>query len=103
VIHTSVPGVEDFDDRNDGDREDSYDVFVLKLDDNGVYEASSSFGAASDDYGLALALSNSGAPIVAGQFRGTVQLGGGLKLRPFDKEDSYVALFDENLAFVTTG
>jgi hypothetical protein len=98
VIHASVPGAEDFEDANDDDRDFSYDVFTLKLDSNGRYLASDSFGSVSDDYGIGLALDASGRPVVCGQFRGTQQRPGGSKLRASGNEDSFVLLYDENLA-----
>jgi hypothetical protein len=49
-----------------------YDAVVLKLDSSGGYHWARSFGAAINDYAESVCIDQSGAVIVTGQFRGTV-------------------------------
>ena len=95
AILTSTLGAEDdFDDRNDGDRDNSYDAYVWRLDANGRYVFAQRFGAASDDYGTAIDVDpSSGNVFVAGQFKGTVRPTSDSKLRPTGREDSFVSLY----------
>ena len=53
------------------------------------------FGAAGDDFAIALAFDAQNRALVAGQFRGTVRFADSTaKLRPVGKEDSFVVLYD---------
>jgi hypothetical protein len=92
----STAGVEDFEDPNDGDRDDSYDVFLQTLTAGGTFVAATRFGGASDDYGTAISLDASDQSYVAGLFRGTYVFPNttNKKLRPIGKQDGFVALFD---------
>ncbi len=48
------------------------DIFVSKLDETGAYVWASRVGSSTNDVGVSVTLSNSGAPYVAGYFTGTV-------------------------------
>ena len=96
TVLSSTPGADDdFDDPEDGDREDSYDAFLWGLDANGAFRFATRLGAAGDDYGIALAINAQNQLFVAGQFRGTVRFANSsAKLRPVGKEDSFVVRYD---------
>ncbi|CAN5655282.1 hypothetical protein BH09PLA1_BH09PLA1_17270 [soil metagenome] len=94
TILTSTLGVEKFRDANDGDRDNSYDAFLWKLDSAGRFVFANRFGAASDDYGVAIDVDpSSGNVLIAGQFRGTVRPSANSRLRASGKEDSFVSLY----------
>jgi hypothetical protein len=93
-VLTSTLGVEDFEDANDGDRDYSYDAFLYKLDGGGRLVFATHFGAASDDYGVAISIDpTSGNVFIAGQFKGTVRPSDSTKLRAAGREDSFVSLY----------
>jgi hypothetical protein len=104
ALMSGTLGVEDFKDPNDGDRDNSYDVFLQKLDANGQYVASTSFGARSDDWGIGIALNANQQPVVTGQFRGSYSFPppapSGAKLRPIGVQDVFDALFGTDLVIV---
>jgi hypothetical protein len=55
----------------------SSDIFVAKYSSTGSHLWSKSFGSTSSDYGYAVAIDGSGNVVVAGDFVGTVDFGGG--------------------------
>lgn len=94
AVLTSTLGVDDFRDTNDGDRDNSYDAYIWRLDANGRYAFAQRFGAASDDYGTAIDVDpSSGNIFIGGQFKGTVRPSSTSKLRPTGLEDSFVSLY----------
>ena len=48
-----------------------YDIFVISLTSGGTLRWGKALGGAGDDYGLGIAVDNTGNPYVAGYFRGT--------------------------------
>ena len=52
------------------------DIFLVKLNTDGVHQWSQRFGAAGDDYGLALAIDGSNNVFLAGYFNNIVNFGG---------------------------
>ncbi|MBC8105507.1 MAG: SBBP repeat-containing protein [Anaerolineae bacterium] len=96
AVLTSTLGAEDFEDPNDGDRDNSYDAFLWKLDSNGNYVFAVRFGAQSDDYGTALSVDPANGNLaLAGQFRGSIRLPpSSAKLRPIGIQDSFISLYN---------
>ena len=73
----------------------SDDIFLAKLDPNGNHLWSKRFGDAEDQEGTGLAVDTSGNVLVTGEFRGTVDFGGGI-LTSVGLDDIFVAKLDAN-------
>lgn len=73
------------------------DIFLAKYDPTGAYLWAISIGGTESDFGLALAVDNSGNVILTGTFRGTVDFdpGSGTALRSSaGQEDIFLAKYD---------
>ena len=71
----------------------SFDAFVAKYDESGVYQWSRHFGDTSGDAGQSVAVDAWGSVIVTGFFAGTVDFGGGNLVSAGDA-DIFVAKYD---------
>ncbi|MGD8414140.1 MAG: T9SS type A sorting domain-containing protein [Candidatus Latescibacterota bacterium] len=70
-----------------------HDVFVLKLDAGGNHVWSRRAGGAVNDYGNGIAVGSGGDVLLTGEFRGTVDFGGG-PLTSAGNEDVFVVRYD---------
>jgi hypothetical protein len=79
-----------------------HDIVVAKYAAaDGAHQWSKRFGGTQDDVGNAVAVDGTGAVVVTGYFRGTVDFGGGPISVPFDTDlDVFVAKFDAGGAHV---
>ncbi|MDH3217262.1 MAG: hypothetical protein OEN01_13420, partial [Candidatus Krumholzibacteria bacterium] len=71
----------------------STDIFVAKYDASGAHQWSQRFGSTNSDAGYGVAVDASGNVVVTGEFRGTVDFGGG-NLVSAGSDDIFVAKYD---------
>jgi hypothetical protein len=72
-----------------------WDIFLLKLDANGVHRWSKGFGGPSADFAEGVAVSGNGGIAITGELVGPTDLGGGPRTG-HGGLDSFVAYFDQN-------
>jgi hypothetical protein len=94
----SVLGDEEFDDLNDGDRDNSYDAFLWRLSaGNGATQYVKPIGGREDDFGIGAAPMSDGSVLLTGRFAGTVDFDTGpgeKKLTARGLADVFVTGFD---------
>jgi hypothetical protein len=78
-IIVSTPGAEHFPENRS--RDYSYNMFLLKLNSAGDYQAVQTFGSTSDDWATDVALTPAGGVVMTGRFKGTVDFRPGPKAR----------------------
>lgn len=78
------------------------DIFVVKFDPDGGHLWSGRFGDADDQFGGEVVVEESGTVVVAGEFRGIVDFGGG-PLASAGSSDVFVARFDAAGNFLSSG
>lgn len=99
---TSLAGDGDFDDdRNQRDRERSYDAFLWKLSNNGRFKDAGSFGGAGDDFLTGIALDPFDNVTVVGRLNAPADLAPGIPSissgRGAGREDAFLGVYDANL------
>lgn len=72
-----------------------YDAFVAKFDGSGAHIWSKSFGGAGTDSGYGVSVDGAGSVLVAGQFEGQVDFGGG-PLNSAGGQDMFLVKLDSN-------
>jgi hypothetical protein len=97
---TSVEGIDDFDDRNDGDRENSYDVYLWNLaNGGGATSWVRTIGIDGDDFGAGLDIATDGSILQTGRFRGLTdfdQTSAIDRLKGLGLADAFVTQYDED-------
>jgi len=95
---SSVPGLDDFDDSNDSDRQHSYDAFIWKLTNAGSPQWVRTLGIDADDFAAAVSIASDQSILVTGRFRGLVDFdttaGGMRRLRGLGVADAFVTQLD---------
>jgi hypothetical protein len=78
---TSTLGVDDFEDKNDDDRDYSYDAYLWKLNASGGTVFATHLGQASDDFGAGISVAADNSILMTGRYRGTTDFnpGSGVK------------------------
>jgi hypothetical protein len=88
---------DDFNDPNDKNREEDYDIFLWKIDTSGTTTWTRNIGTGRDDFGAGVSLQSDDTILFTGRYRGTTDFNPGpavKRLRGFGVADAFVTAFD---------
>ena len=72
------------------------DILLIKIDTDGNYVSSKTFGSLDDDYGYGLFVDN-GNVYISGSFRGDLNFGNGINKTPNGEEDLFITKLNSSL------
>ena len=71
----------------------AYDIFVAKFSPSGMHTWSKSFGCIDYDFGKGVAVDGGGNVLMTGNFKETIDFGGGPLSAPIGSSDGYLLKF----------